>query len=141
MDFLYVQLLSESASVPQRMSEGAAGYDIKASQDVTIGPGERALVSTGIAMNAPKGTYIRIAPRSGLAVKNAIQVGAGVVDSDYVGEVKVLLFNCGSSPFEIKTGDRIAQAIVEQIKTPDVMVVGKLEDTARGAGGFGSTGV
>ena len=82
----------------------------------------------------------RIAPRSGLAVKHFIDTGAGVIDSDYRGQVKVLLFNHSEVDFEIKEGDRIAQLVIERIYTPEVMVVEELEDSVRGAGGFGSTG-
>lgn len=82
----------------------------------------------------------RVAPRSGLAVKHSIHTGAGVIDADYRGEVKVILFNLGDSDFEIKEGDRIAQLILERIYTPEVKVVAVLDATVRGAGGFGSTG-
>ena len=82
----------------------------------------------------------RVAPRSGLASKSFIDTGAGVIDSDYRGEVKVLLFNHAETEFEIKEGDRVAQLIIEQIYTPEVQVVDELEESVRGAGGFGSTG-
>ena len=89
----------------------------------------------------PVGTYGRIAPRSGLAVKNGISTGAGVVDRDYTGEVKVVLFNHGENDFEVKVGDRVAQLILERIvEDAEVVVVESLEESARGAGGFGSTG-
>lgn len=82
----------------------------------------------------------RIAPRSGLAVKHSIDTGAGVIDSDYRGQVKVLLFNHSEVDFEIKEGDRIAQLVLERIYTPEILIVGELEESIRGAGGFGSTG-
>ncbi len=82
----------------------------------------------------------RIAPRSGLAAKNFIDTGAGVIDADYRGPVKVLLFNHGESDFEVKEGDRIAQLVIERIYTPEVVEVEELEESVRGAGGFGSTG-
>lgn len=82
----------------------------------------------------------RVAPRSGLAAKHSIDVGAGVIDADYRGEVKVILFNLSDTDFAVKEGDRIAQLIIERIYTPDVVVVEKLEESVRGAGGFGSTG-
>jgi dUTP pyrophosphatase len=91
-------------------------------------------------MVLPNGVYGRVAPRSGLAVKHGIQVGAGVVDPDYTGEVKVVLFNHGDKDFEVKKGDRVAQLILERCETPEVEEVGTVEDTERGAGGFGSTG-
>lgn len=99
------------------------------------------MVSTDISFTVPVGTYGRIAPRSGLAVKNGIQTGAGVVDRDYTGEVKVILFNHSQKDFAIKKGDRIAQLILERIvENAQVVVVDSLEESARGAGGFGSTG-
>jgi dUTP pyrophosphatase len=82
----------------------------------------------------------RIAPRSGLAAKHSIQTGAGVIDADYRGQVKVLLFNHGENDFEVKEGDRIAQLVLERIYTPEVVAVEELEESVRGAGGFGSTG-
>ena len=92
-------------------------------------------------MAIPEGHYGRVAPRSGLAVKNFIDVGAGVIDCDYRGALGVVLFNHSADDFHIKPGDRIAQLIIEKISTPDVVEVDDLDETARGAGGFGSTGV
>lgn len=91
-------------------------------------------------MACPEGTYGRIAPRSGLASKHFIDTGAGVIDSDYRGEVKVLLFNHASDDFPIKRGDRVAQLVLERIYTPEIIEVTDLEESVRGAGGFGSTG-
>lgn len=91
-------------------------------------------------MACPEGTYGRIAPRSGLASKHFIDTGAGVIDSDYCGEVKVLLFNHASDDFPIKRGDRVAQLVLERIYTPEIIEVTDLEESVRGAGGFGSTG-
>ena len=98
-------------------------------------------MSTDLSIATPAGTYGRIAPRSGLAAKHFIDTGAGVIDADYRGEVKVLLFNHSEKDFEIKVGDRIAQLVLERIYTPEVMEVENLEESVRGAGGFGSTGV
>jgi deoxyuridine 5'-triphosphate nucleotidohydrolase len=140
-DVLDVQVLSSQAMLPVRMSATSAGFDLTAAESVVVSKGGRALVSTGLAMRAPPGTYIRIAPRSGLAVKKGIHVGAGVVDEDYRGEVKVLLFNLGEEDFGVEPGDRIAQAIVEVILQPRLRVVEVLDDSARGCNGFGSTGV
>ena len=98
-------------------------------------------MKTGLSISFPTGLYARIAPRSGLALKKFIDVGAGVVDSDYRGEVGVVLFNHGDQDFEVKMGDRIAQLILEKIDTPPVEEVQGLDDTVRGSGGFGSTGV
>lgn len=137
-----VQKLSAHACTPRRATEGSAGYDLFASAELTILPGSRELVSTGISMKMPPGLYGRVAPRSGLAVKHGIQVGAGVIDADYRGEVKVLLFNQGSEEFNVFVGDRIAQLILERHETPAIHVVTGLSggQTERGAGGFGSTG-
>ena len=138
---LKVQKLSNNAALPKRSTDGAAGYDLCASQDCTIPAGGKGLVKTGLSISFPTGLYARIAPRSGLALKKFIDVGAGVVDSDYRGEVGVVLFNHGDQDFEVKMGDRIAQLILEKIDTPPVEEVQGLDDTVRGSGGFGSTGV
>lgn len=140
---LRVKKLVHEAVLPSRATDGSAGYDLTAVEPHIILPGHRAIVSTGLALEIPKGTYGRVAPRSGLAVKSGIQVGAGVVDSDYRGEVKVVLFNHDlHNTFEIKPGYRIAQLVLEKIECPPVEeIVEELQDTQRGDGGFGSTGV
>lgn len=151
---LQVFLMTETATLPKRGSEGAVGYDLSAdlmkgklagpTPVVTIFPGDRALISTGLKMAIPDGYYGRVAPRSGLALKKGIVVLGGVVDPDYRGEVFVLLLNTGSERFTIDHGDRIAQLILERVTTPPiarVYSVDDLGDTDRGAGGFGSTGV
>jgi dUTP pyrophosphatase len=137
---LRVKRLVPQAVLPTRQSEGAAGYDLTSVEDVEIQPGQRACVSTGLSMAIPEGYYGRIAPRSGLAAKNGLQVGAGVIDSDYRGLVKVLLFNHGSEPVWLPPNSRIAQLIFEKIGAPEVLEVENLDDTVRGEGGFGSTG-
>ncbi|KAF4555983.1 Deoxyuridine 5'-triphosphate nucleotidohydrolase [Elsinoe fawcettii] len=137
---LQIQLLSPTAKPPTRGSAFAAGYDLYASRAATIPSRGRTLVDTDIAIAVPEGTYGRVAPRSGLAVKHGIDTGAGVIDADYRGPVKVLLFNLSEEAFEVNEGDRIAQLIVEKIYTPEVAVVEKLSESVRGAGGFGSTG-
>lgn len=137
---LRVKCLYEGVSLPRRASGGAVGYDLYAHEDISIARGARALVGTGVAVVLPAGTYGRVAPRSGLAVKHGINVGAGVIDPDYTGEVKVLLFNHGEDVFEVKKGDRVAQLVLERCETPPVEEVGTIDETERGAGGFGSTG-
>ena len=145
-----VKRLSDTASLPKRGSTLSAGFDLCASSDAIV-PGSRtddqgrvaigrALIPTGLAIAIPAGLYGRVAPRSGLAVKHGIDVGAGVVDADYRDEVRVVLFNFGSEPFEIKTGDRIAQLVFERIAEPRIIEVDVLSGSDRG-GGFGSTGV
>lgn len=138
---LHVKLLNENARLPTRGSDEAAGYDLYATETYTIVPGDRACVATGIALGLPHGCYGRVAPRSGLAVKYGIQVGAGVVDADYTGEIKAVLFNHGHDTFEVKPGDRIAQLVLERYRNVDVYQVETLDDTDRGDGGFGSTGM
>lgn len=137
---LKVKKLSADAQLPTRGSDGAAGYDLQSIESCVVLPGKRAVVATGLSIELPPGVYGRIAPRSGLAVKHGIQVGAGVVDADYRGEVKVVLFNHDSNPYLIKPGYRIAQLILERCETPDVEEIFDSSDTVRGQGGFGSTG-
>jgi dUTP pyrophosphatase len=138
---LQVRFLSEHAQLPSRGSAGAAGYDLYSAHDTVIPARGRAVVRTDISICVPEGTYARIAPRSGLAVKNGLMTGAGVVDVDYRGPVGVVLFNHSDEEFVVHVGDRIAQMILERIATPEVVRVDELDDTARGTGGFGSTGV
>ena len=138
---LGVKKLCYDAIVPTRGSDGAVGYDLYSTED-TVVPCQAggALVGTGITVVLPPGVYGRVAPRSGLAVKHCINVGAGVIDPDYTGEVKVVLFNHGDKDFEIKKGDRIAQLVLERCETPPIEEINIVEDTERGSGGFGSTG-
>lgn len=138
-----VTLLSDDARAPNRMSAGAAGYDLYSNADVLVPAHGRALVSTGIAIQIPPHTYARIAPRSSLALRG-VDVGAGVVDADYRGEVKVLLINHSDAAFEVAKHARVAQLILEVIETPPVHLLleeAPLDLTERGLGGFGSTGV
>lgn len=137
---LRIKKLTYDAIIPTRGSGDAVGYDLYSTDEVVIPPTHRALIGTGVAIVLPPGVYGRVAPRSGLAVKHGIQVGAGVVDPDYTGEVKVVLFNHGNKDFEVKRGERIAQLVLERCETPDVEEIGLLEETERGTGGFGSTG-
>ena len=135
-----VKRLSTHAILPRRASDGAAGYDLFSSDSVTLGPGDLVCVPTGIAIKVPPGTYGRIAPRSGVTVKHHVHVGAGVIDSDYTGEIKVVLYNNGKNSATFEALDRIAQLIIEKIDLPEIREVQELGETARGAGGFGSTG-
>ncbi|NXM04541.1 DUT protein, partial [Tyrannus savana] len=132
--------LSENAFTPSRGSARAAGYDLYSAYDCVIPPMEKAVVKTDIQIALPSGCYGRVAPRSGLAAKHFIDVGAGVIDEDYRGNVGVVLFNFGKETFEVKKGDRIAQLICERIYYPELEEVEALDDTDRGEGGFGSTG-
>jgi dUTP pyrophosphatase len=135
-----IKKLVSHAVIPKRATEGSAGLDISSSVDMIIPSHKWLAVPTGISIMVPKDCYARLAPRSGLAFKYGIQVGAGVIDSDYTGEIKVILFNHGENDFTIKTGDRIAQLIFEKIFTDDLQEVEELVKTERGEGGFGSTG-
>lgn len=142
---LKVKLLSEHATLPTRGSQRAAGYDLHSAQDTVVPSRGKQLVLTDLAVQVPPGTYGRIAPRSGLAARHFIDVGAGVVDEDYRGNVAVLLFNHSNEDYAVGRGDRIAQLVLERIATPEVVRVDDddddaLEPTARGSAGFGSTG-
>ncbi|XP_017321161.1 deoxyuridine 5'-triphosphate nucleotidohydrolase, mitochondrial isoform X2 [Ictalurus punctatus] len=132
--------LSEHATAPTRGSAKAAGYDLYSAYDYSIPPMDKAIVKTDLQIAVPAGCYGRVAPRSGLAAKHFIDVGAGVVDEDYRGNLGVVLFNFGKETFEVKKGDRVAQLVCERICYPDLQELKTLDETERGAGGFGSTG-
>ena len=139
---LKVLRLDDNSQIPTRSTTDAAGYDLYSVEDKTIPPFEKLLIDTGISIQLPEGTYGRIAPRSGLASRHFIDVGAGVIDRDYQGEIKVLLFNFSTTNFEIGKGDRIAQLIIEKNMTPETEIVTTLgSQTERGTRGFGSTDV
>lgn len=135
--------LNEAARPPAQAHEGDAGYDLHAAEPVTIGPGERASVGTGIAVAIPSGQAGLVVPRSGLAARHGISVvnAPGLIDSGYRGELRVLLLNTDrSQPFDVEPGDRIAQLVLVDVETPELEEVTELDETIRGAGGFGSTG-
>merc|ERR1711981_855297 len=136
--------LTPNAYAPTRGSPQSAGYDLYAAYDAEIEVGARKLVKTDLQVAIPEDCYGRVAPRSGLAYKLGIDVGAGVIDADYRGNVGVLLFNLdfmNNKEFEVKKGDRIAQLVIEKVAMLDIEECsGGLDDTERGAGGFGSTG-
>lgn len=140
MEPLRVKRLNDNATLPTRGSPGAVGYDLACTQDFRLDTQSHTLVSTGLGFQLPSGVYGRVAPRSGLTVKHGIHIGAGVIDPDYMGEVKVAMFNLGLQPVEFKKGDRIAQLILERCEVPDVLEVDILVSTSRGESGFGSTG-
>jgi dUTP pyrophosphatase len=137
---LRFQKLHESARLPTRGSPFAAGLDLYSVEQLTMQPGQRAVVGTGLCVAIPAGFYGRIAPRSGLAIEHGLDVLAGVIDSDYRGEIRCALINHGSEPVLIEMGQRMAQLIIEAIATPEPAWADELEETARGARGFGSTG-
>ena len=128
--------------LPAYATEGAAGMDVLAAEEVMLAPGERWPVATGIAVAIPHGYEIQVRPRSGLALKHGIGVPntPGTIDSDYRGELKVILINHGNTPFEVRRGDRIAQLVLAPVVRASWLKVDELDETTRGAGGFGSTG-
>jgi dUTP pyrophosphatase len=135
--------LSAAARPPVQAHEGDAGYDLHAAESVTIEPGERASIGTGIAVAIPEGHAGMVVPRSGLAARHGISVvnGPGLIDSGYRGEVRVLLLNTDrTEAFAVEPGDRIAQLVLVAVESGGVEEVAELDETARGVGGFGSTG-
>jgi dUTP pyrophosphatase len=138
------QRLSPLATVPHYQSDEAAGMDLHAALEsaVEILPGDIELVPCGFAMSIPSGFEAQVRPRSGLATRNGISMpnAPGTIDSDYRGEVKIPLINLGNEPFTVEQGTRIAQMVISPIFRAEIEEVESLEETARGAGGFGSTG-
>lgn len=132
----------EGLPLPAYATAGAAGMDVVAAEDVVIAPGARHPVATGLALAIPEGFEIQVRPRSGLAFKHGITVPntPGTIDSDYRGELKVLLINHGVEPFAIQRGDRVAQLVLAPVVQAAWEEIEELDETARGAGGFGSTG-
>ena len=139
LDFLRFKQLDPKAVLPARGSALAAGLDICSIEDAELEPKQRAMVRTGLAVAIPPGFYGRVAPRSGLAAKQGLDVLAGVIDSDYRGEIRCVLYNTGDEVITLPAGSKICQLIIEQIVTPEATWVNDLDSTARGAGGFGST--
>jgi dUTP pyrophosphatase len=139
---LKIKKLNKEAVIPAYQTKEAAGFDLHSIEDVIIKPGERKLIGTGLAFEIEFGYEVQIRPRSGLAYKHGITVlnTPGTIDSDYRGEIKVLLINHGSEAFEIKEGERIAQAVIAPVVQAEIVEVEELNETDRGAGGFGSTG-
>jgi dUTP pyrophosphatase len=136
---------SEGLPLPHYQSEHAAGLDLPAAVDehapVRLAPGERELIPTGLVLELPPGTEAQVRPRSGLALRHGITVlnSPGTIDSDYRGEVKVLVINLGDTPWEIQRGERIAQLVVQRVERADLIEATVVASTPRGAGGFGST--
>jgi len=132
----------EGLPLPAYATAGAAGMDVVAAEAVTLAPGARAAVATGFAIAIPEGFEVQVRPRSGLAIKHGITClnTPGTIDSDYRGEVKVILINLGDAPFPIARGERIAQLVPAPVQRATLAIVDALDDTDRGSGGFGSTG-
>ena len=135
---------AEDLPLPSRATSGAAGFDLRACVDGTLSvdPGERATVPTGIAVALPEGYEAQVRPRSGLAARHGIGLvnAPGTIDADYRGEIRVILINLGSARFDIARGDRIAQLVVHRLPEVDFEAVDELPESERGAGGFGHTG-
>ena len=129
--------------VPEYETTGSAGMDVRSATAMIIEPGNRAIVPTGFAMAIPDGYEVQVRPRSGLAIKKGISLPntPGTIDSDYRGELGVILINHGEEDFVIERGDRIAQLVVAPVQRAKMVLVDELDETNRGAGGFGSTGV
>ena len=129
--------------LPVYATQGAAGMDVVAAEDLDLEPGRRHAVATGFAIAIPPGYEVQVRPRSGLALKHGITVPntPGTIDSDYRGELKIIMINLGDAPFPVRRGDRVAQLVVAPVQYAGFVEVDELDDTVRGTGGFGSTGV
>jgi len=137
-----VKRLSDRVNLPKYQTDGAVGFDLEAQDEVVIKSGNSALISTGLAFELPFGYELQIRPRSGLALKHSITVlnSPGTIDSDYRGELKVILINHSKEDFKIRVGDRVAQAVVNRVEIADFVEVDELSKTERDDKGFGSTG-
>ena len=135
-----MQRLDKELDLPVYAHEGDAAFDLRSAETVTIAPGDKHIIKTGLKMAIPQGYFGNIRDRSGLAAKQAAHALAGVVDSGYRGEVGVVMVNLGKEPIEINKNDRIAQMLIQKIETPNIKEVEDLDATTRGEGGFGSTG-
>lgn len=138
-----IKKLHQDAYIPKYQTSGAAGFDIHSIENITIASGESKLIKTGLGMAIEDGYELQIRPRSGLALKNGITVlnTPGTIDSDYRGEIMVLLINHSKQNFIIAKGDRIAQGVISKVYQADFIEVSELDDTQRGSGGFGSSGI
>jgi len=135
--------LNEHAIIPAYQSSGAAGFDFHSIEDVVLKKGEVVLVSTGLLVEVPEGYELQVRARSGLAAKKGVFLvnGVGTIDSDYRGEIKIIMSTCLDSPVELKAGERVAQGVVARVEQVQIREADKLSETARGARGFGSTGL
>lgn len=131
---------SKKGKIPQKATDGSAGYDLFSAQNADILPNSRAIIETGIQLELPSGYFGQICGRSGLASKNGIMVGGGVIDNDYRGEIKVILFNMSHEVFQVKVGMKIAQLICLPFATLKPVEVECLSESERGGKGFGSSG-
>ena len=140
IELLNFKRLDSRATLPTRGSRASAGLDLYSIEAVSLEPGQRAIVPTGLAVAIPEGFYGRLAPRSGLATRKGLDVLAGVIDADYRGEIGCLLHNTGEERIELAEKSKICQLIIERIISPQAVWADELDNTERGRGGFGSTG-
>ncbi len=143
MDIVNIKIIAEEDYlVPSYETVGASGADLKSKEDGILNPGERRLIKTGVFVELPAGYEAQVRPRSGLALKYGITMlnSPGTIDSDYRGEIGVIMINHGSEPFVYKKGDRIAQLVISQYSRAEFKITSSLTETIRGAGGFGHTG-
>ncbi|TLD87829.1 dUTP diphosphatase [Helicobacter sp. MIT 05-5294] len=142
MATLKIKKLIPNAVIPQYQSKEAAGFDLCASEGKLVKKGKWALIPTGLSFSFPKNYEVQLRPRSGLALKHGITLlnSPGTIDSDYRGEIKIIVINLGEEDFTINAGDRIAQAVLCKIKQAKIKIVKALDTTKRGESGFGSTG-
>jgi dUTP pyrophosphatase len=140
--FLKVKKLSELAKVPEYKTVGSSGFDFSSVEDLVLKVGETALVKTGLSFEIPENLEIQIRPRSGLALKHGVTVlnSPGTIDSDYRGEIQIILINHGKEDFKISVGDRIAQGVVARVEKVELQITDEVNQTERGSDGFGSTG-
>ena len=133
----------EGLELPSYQTAGSAGMDVRAATDLTLPVGDTVLVPTGFALEIPPNTEVQLRPRSGLALKHGLTMlnSPATIDSDYRGEVGVILTNLGREPFTVKRGDRIAQMVVARVEHAEIIEVDELDESERGAGGFGHTGI
>ena len=143
MDIVNINIIAEEDYlIPSYETAGASGADLKSKEDGVLNPGERRLVKTGVFIELPIGYEAQVRPRSGLALKHGITMlnSPGTIDSDYRGEIGVIMINHGSEPFTYKKGDRIAQLVISKYRREEFQITSSLTETVRGAGGFGHTG-
>jgi dUTP pyrophosphatase len=144
---LRVKLLNENGKLPKRQTIGSAGYDIYSAEKITLMANSKAIISTGISIQLPECPIpnhiycFQIISRSGLSAKNSIEKGAGLIDADYGGELKIILYNYSNTSYDINIGDRIAQGIITMVAIPEIEEVNNIKITERGINGFGSTGL
>jgi dUTP pyrophosphatase len=140
--FLKVKKLNELAKVPEYKTVGSSGFDFSSVEDLFLKVGEKALIKTGLSFEIPENLEIQIRPRSGLALKYGVTVlnSPGTIDSDYRGEIQIILINHGKEDFQISVGDRIAQGVVARVEKVNLQITDEVSQTERGSGGFGSTG-